>query len=308
MGYGYVYWIESRLYICNIHRSEKLETIRNILDYQLFHISKYELKVETLIILLVIFFATRIVLWVVKRIIAGRHRIKDVDKSNTYALLQIIRYVAWVIALSLMLDAVGVNLTVLLAGSAALLVGIGLGLQHTFNDIVSGIILLLEGSTKVGDVLEIDGNVVTIQSIGLRTSKGLNRDDIIYIIPNSLITTNKVINWSHQSNKTRFRINVGVAYGSDVELVIRTLRESALEHPDITEKNLVEARLIDFGNSSLDFQLLFFSQNVFRIEKVKSDIRRIIDRKFRENGIVIPFPQVDVHMKTSKDHNINPKQ
>ena len=274
-----------------------METIRNILNFELFHISKYELKVETIIMLMVIFFATKLILWVVKMIIAGRHRVKDVDKSNTYALLQIVRYVAWVIALSLMLDTVGVNITVLLAGSAALLVGVGLGLQHTFNDIVSGIILLLEGSTKVGDILEIDGNVVNIQSIGLRTSKGLDRDDIVYILPNSLITTNKVINWSHQSKKTRFRINVGVAYGSDVDLVIKILQESALEHQDITEKNLVEARLIDFGNSSLNFQLLFYSHNVFRIEKVKSDVRRIIDRKFRENGIVIPFPQVDVHMK-----------
>ena len=85
-----------------------------------------------------------------------------------------------------------------------MLVGIGLGLQQTFNDFISGIILLIEGTTKIGDVLEIDGDVVIIQKIGLRTSKGLNRDDIIVIIPNSLITTSKVINWSHQSKKNTF--------------------------------------------------------------------------------------------------------
>ena len=203
----------------------------------------------------------------------------------------------WIISFAITLQALGIRITVLLAGSAALLVGIGLGLQQTFNDIVSGIILLSERSIKVGDILEIDGDVIKILSIGLRTSKGLNRDEISIIIPNSLITTNKVINWSHQSKKTRFKINVGVAYGSDVNLVIKVLQESALEHSDIFDKEHVEARLVDFGSSSLNFQLLFFSQNIFRIEKVKSEIRKIISRKFIENNITIPFPQLDLHMK-----------
>lgn len=274
-----------------------METFRKILDFEIFHMSKYELKVETILILALIFIVVKLVLYLLRKFLHWRTRARGFDQSNAYAIMQLLRYVAWVIAISLMLDAVGVNLTVLVAGSAALLVGVGLGLQDTFKDFISGIILLVEGSTKVGDILEIDGDVVNIQNIGLRTSKCLNRDDIVIILPNSLITSNKVINWSNQSKKTRFRINVGVAYGSDVDLVIKTLEASVFEHPDITDKNLIEARLVNFGNSSLDFQVLFFSHNVFRIEKVKSDVRRIIDRKFRENGITIPFPQVDVHMK-----------
>ena len=193
----------------------------------------------------------------------------------------------------------GIKVTLLLAGSAALLVGVGLGLQQTFNDVISGIILLSERSIKINDVLEIDSDVIKIQSIGLRTSKGLNRDDISIIIPNSLITTNKVINWSHQSKKTRFRIDVGVAYGSDVDTVIQILEESAFEHPDVTDRDHVEGRLAGFGNSSLDFQILFFSKNIFRISKVKSDIRRIVNRKFIENHITIPFPQMDLHVKSN---------
>jgi small-conductance mechanosensitive channel len=198
------------------------------------------------------------------------------------------------------METIGIKVTVLIAGSAALLVGIGLGLQQTFNDIVSGTILLSERSIKVGDVLEIDKDVVRIQEIGLRTSKGINRDEISLIIPNSLITTNKVINWSHQARKTRFKINVGVAYGSDVDLVMKILKESTLEHPDMFDENVIDIRFLDFGNSSLDFQILFFSENIFRIEKVKSDIRKIINRKFIENKISIPFPQMDVHVKSEK--------
>lgn len=102
---------------------------------------------------------------------------------------------------------------------------------------------------------------------------------------------------------TRFKINVGVAYGSDVDLVIKILKESAIENSDVTNNKALDARLSDFGNSSLDFQLLFFSKNIFRIEKVKSDIRRIINRKFAESNINIPFPQMDLHFKSSSLKN-----
>ena len=276
-----------------------MEKINYFLQYEIFKIGDYKIQFFTLVIVLIIFLITKFSLWLIKKALF-RKRGDEFDHGNAYAIFQIIKYVVWVISIGLILESVGVKVTVLVAGSAALLVGVGLGLQQTFNDIVSGIILLSERSIKIDDILEIDGDVVKIQEIGLRTSKGLNRDEISIIIPNSLITTNKVINWSHQAKKTRFRINVGVAYGSDVNLVLRILEESALEHPDIYLAQQIEARFVDFGNSSLDFQVLFFSENVFRIEKVKSDIRKIINRKFIENNITIPFPQMDIHLKS--DH------
>ena len=276
-----------------------MESITKFLDFNLITLGENKLKVYTLLTVTLIFLATKLIIWLIKKALFRNQKTSELDLGNTYALYQILKYVVWVMAIGFILEAIGIKVTVLIAGSAALLVGIGLGLQQTFNDVISGIILLSERTIKVGDILEIDGDVVKIENIGLRTSKGLNRDEIAIIIPNSLITTNKVINWSHQSRQTRFRINIGVAYGSDVDLVIKLLIESALEHPDISNKNTIDARLLDFGNSSLDFQLLFFSKNIFRIEKVKSDIRRIINRKFNENGITIPFPQMDVHFKSS---------
>ncbi len=267
------------------------------MDFILIRSGPYELKVSTILLVIGIFLATRILLFLLRVSLFRNRKFKKLDQSNSYSLYQILKYLIWIISISFMLETLGIRITVLIAGSAALLVGIGLGLQQTFNDFISGIILLIEGTTKIGDVLQIDGDVVKIQKIGLRTSKGLNRDDIVVIIPNSLITNNKVINWSHQSKKTRFRINVGVAYGSNVDLVSKILEDSVLEYPDISDRNLIEVRLIDFGNSSLDFQILFFSNNVFRIEKVKSDIRKIINRKFSENNIVIPFQQVDINFK-----------
>ena len=224
---------------------------------------------------------------------------QKVDTGTAYAIYQIIKYTFWIIAFGLILETIGIKVTVLIAGSAALLVGIGLGLQQTFNDVVSGMILLSERSIKIDDILEIDGDIVKIQDIGLRTSKGLNRDQISIIIPNSLITTNKVINWSHQSVRTRFKINIGVAYNSDTDLVTKVLTESALEHQEIKYKELVDVVLIDFADSAMEYQLLFYSEDIFRIEKIKSDVRKIIARKFRENSIVIPFPQRDLHIKKS---------
>jgi|TARA_R110002153_G_scaffold62410_7_gene167918 small-conductance mechanosensitive channel len=279
-----------------------METIQNFLELEVVHIGEYKLQVYTLFTILGIYLITKLILFLIKKTIFSRKNNK-LDVGASYALLQIIKYIVWVIAIALILETLGVKLTVLIAGSAALLVGVGLGLQQTFNDILSGIILLSEKSIKIEDVIEMDGDIVKIQSIGLRTSKALNTDDVSIIIPNSLITTNKVINWSHQAMKARFRIDVGVAYGSDIDLVIKVLEESAFEHSDVSDREATEARLVNFGNSSLDFQVLFFSENIFRISKVKSDIRRSISQKFTENKIAIPFPQMDLHFKSNFQEN-----
>lgn len=280
-----------------------MNIIKTFLEFEILKINDYSFTVFKIVSVLGIFLITYFILWLIKKFLFRKNKLHKLDKGNIYSLYKIIKYFIWIIAIALILDTIGIKLTLLIAGSAALLVGIGLGLQQTFNDILSGIILLSESSIKVGDILEIDNDIIKIQEIGFRTSKGLNRDDISIIIPNSLITTSKVINWSHQAKRTRFRINVGVAYGSDVDLVVKVMENSVSEHPEISEKDLIEARFIEFNNSSLDFQVLFFSENVFRIEKIKSDIRKIINRKFIENNIRIPFPQMDLHLKSDDTKN-----
>ncbi len=274
-----------------------MELIEKILEFELLSVGEYSLRISTLFIAFLIIVSTKVILWLIKKAIFRKRNLGQFNEGNTYSLYQIIKYVVWVIAFGLVLETFGVKVTLLIAGSAALLVGIGLGLQQTFNDVISGVILLTERSIKIADVLEIDGDIVRMQDIGLRTSKALNRDDISIIIPNSLITTNKVINWSHQTNLNRFRIDARVTYGSDVEAVIETLEESASEHPEVDNKKKIEARLVNFGSSSLDFQLLFYSSTIFGAERMKSDIRRTVNRKFIQNKITIPFPQMDVHIK-----------
>ncbi|MCF8222976.1 MAG: mechanosensitive ion channel [Bacteroidales bacterium] len=275
-----------------------METIKNFLEFEIFSVGKYSFTAGKVATAIIIVLLTLLILRIIKKTLFRKTIRSRIEQGNLFSFYQIIKYVLWIISIMLILETLGIKLNVILAGSAALLIGVGLGLQNTFNNFVSGIILLFEGSIKVGNILEIDGDVVKMERIGMRTSSAKNRDDIILIIPNSLITANKVINWSHQSEKTRFKIKVGVAYGSDVDLVLKVLRESALEHPEIRDKDSVNARFIDFGNSSLDFELLFYSSNIFRIENLKSEIRKVINRKFIENKITIPFPQVDLHFKS----------
>ena len=274
-----------------------MDLINNFFEFELFSVGNYSLRVGAIILIFLILIVTKIILWLIKKSIFRKRNLDQFDEGNTYSLFQIIKYIVWIIAIGIVLESIGVKVSLLIAGSAALLVGIRLGLQQTFNDIISGVILLSERSIKIGDILEVDGGILKIQEIGLRTSKGLNTDDISIIIPNSLITTNKVINWSHQKRQNRFRIEIGVSYGSDVELVIKILKESAKEHTEVNSKKLIEARLVNFGTSSLDFQVLFYSSTIFGSDRMKSDIRRIINRKFIENKITIPFNQLDVHIK-----------
>lgn len=275
-----------------------METITNFFEFELFHFGDHSLTVFELFSVVLIFLITHLIIWIISKGFYHRYKRKNLDKGSSVAVLTLVKYILWVISIAIMLEVVGISVTLLLAGSAALLVGIGLGLQQTFNDILSGIIMLFDQTVKIDDVLEIDGDIVKITEIGLRTSKGIDVNQIIIILPNSLITNNKVINWSHQTKNTLFRINVGVAYGSDIELVSKVLIESATEHPEVSHSNGIECRLIEFGNSSIDFEVLFFSQNAFIIGKTKSDIRKKIYRKFIENNISIPFPQMDVHLKS----------
>jgi small-conductance mechanosensitive channel len=195
------------------------------------------------------------------------------------------------------LDTVGIKITFLLASSAALLVGLGLGLQQLFQDFVSGITLLIEGTVKVGDIVETaNGEVGQVDEINLRTSKLRTRDNIILIVPNSALIISPVINWSHIEQTTRFSVKVGVAYGSDVEKVTELLLMCTNEHKKIVKKPAPHVFFKDFGNSSLDFELLFYTNETFRVERIKSELRYAIDKAFRENNITIPFPQRDVHI------------
>jgi len=273
-------------------------SLKEFLSYIIIDTEKLSISVSDILILILILVATKTIIELLKRIFKRQVTKKGLDIGKSHAVLQLIKYILWITAIILCLDALGINLTILLAGSAALLVGLGLGLQHVFQDFISGIILLFEGSIKVGDIVEIqDQTVGRVKEIGLRTSKIETRNNIIMIIPNSKFIADNVINWSHIEKRSRFSVSVGVAYGSDVELVRKILIECALEHHEVSKNPHPFVKFENFGESSLDFELYFWTSNNFGVEIIKSDLRFMINKKFKENGVQIPFPQRDIHMK-----------
>uniref|UniRef100_UPI003217764A mechanosensitive ion channel family protein n=1 Tax=uncultured Draconibacterium sp. TaxID=1573823 RepID=UPI003217764A len=271
--------------------------VQEILNKELLKTNNFDITVFEVIVVAIIFLVTIIIIKVLKLLFSKiDHHNRD-EGGRRQALFKILKYLIWLLAFTLAFEALEIKLTFILAGSAALLVGVGLGLQQIFQDILSGIAMLFEGNLKSGDIVEInDGTVGKVREINLRTSKIETRDNIIMVVPNSRFITENVINWSHINKYTRFSVKVGVAYGSDVKLVSKLLYECAKQHKLVETKPEPFVRFLDFGESSLDFQVFFWSHENFLAENIKSDIRYAINKAFIDNNIRIPFPQRDVYV------------
>jgi small-conductance mechanosensitive channel len=279
------------------------EKVEQILGFELISWGngEHHLLVGELLAVVVLFLLAKLTLLLVKKFINRRIKRTRLDEGRGYAILQLTTYFVYTITILLSLDFVGFHITVILASSTALLVGLGLGLQDVFKDWVAGFVLLAERSITAGDIVEVDKIVGEVEQVGLRTTILRTRDDIILVLPNQRLTSNYVINWTQNKKTTRFAIDVGVAYGSDTSLVKRLLLEAADNHNLVNKHPSPLVFFSDFGNSSLDFKLLFFSDELLTIERTKSDLRFLIDKKFRENGVTIPFPQRDLWIKNPKD-------
>ena len=257
-----------------------------------------EFKFSQIFIAILVILIAQLVIWGLTQIILyNLYQNKSIEVGSQYAINQLIKYVIYIFAIVFALDTLGINMRLLLGGAAALLVGVGLGLQQTFNDFISGIVLLFERTVSVGDVLEFQNTVGTVKKIGLRSSIVETRSNVSIVVPNHLLVNDSVINWTHFNDKVRFTIDVGVAYGSDTSLVKKLLVNSVENNPYILKYPSPFIRFESFGESSLDFKLYFFSRNYMVIEDIKSDIRLEIDKLFRENNISVPFPQRDLHIK-----------
>ncbi len=274
---------------------EFLISLRQFLNLELIHLKSYTLTVADVCSALLIIFLAWAFLHVMKRYVLQLFfRRKGVAPGQQFAVNQLIRYIVYPVTFLLTFQAIGIQLSVFLAGAAALLVGIGLGLQQTFKDLFSGIILLVAGTVKVGDLLVIGETIGVVKEIGLRTSKVETRDETVNIVPNSKLVEDIVTNWSHNNRPTRFNIDIGVAYGSNLTQVRTLLLQAGSEHKKVLQHPDTDVQFRSFGGSSLDFKLFFYSYEFLRIEGVKSDLRFRIDELFRQHSINIPFPQQDV--------------
>lgn len=276
-----------------------MEKLNEFLDYS-FKISEHiHIDVRTILILIFIMILTHWLLKLVRKIVNSK--LDDANKGKFKSVFSFLKYFIYTLVLIVALESSGIKMSVLLAGSAALLVGIGLGLQTLFQDIISGIFILVDRSLQVDDIVEVDGKVGRIFEIKLRTSRAVTIDDRVLIIPNHKFMTNSLYNWTQNSHVTTESVEVGVAYGSDVEKVKEILLKIAEEHPMIVNTKKPDVLFWEFAESSLRFKLIFVIRDSFTRNKIKSDVRFAIEKAFRENAIQIPFPQRDVHIYNTKD-------
>ncbi len=264
----------------------------------LFRLKNHEITPANLVLVVLILVGVRILVAVVKRVLRdGVFKRRHVDEGRQQAVMQLIQYALYVFAVLAILQSVGIEISLLLAGSAALLVGIGLGVQKTFNDLVAGLIILFEGSIDVGDIIEIEKVVGRVQKIGLRASEVRTREGIGIIVPNSHFINGNIINWSHSRSQTRFSIKIPVAYQADAQQVQQIINGCAYRHEKVADQPAPHVRLLDFSESGIVYELLFWTADAWNIDLIKSDLRYAVLEEFRKKNIEIPYPQRVVWLK-----------
>lgn len=268
-------------------------TLKEILEYHLFSLGKYYLTVYQLVSSAIIVIVGMGVVKLFRKLI---YKSDKIDIGKKFAFSQILKYIIIIITAMLAFKTIGVDVSPLLVGGGVILVGIGLGLQNLVLDFISGIMILLDRSIKVDDIVEIEGTVSKVQQINIRTSTLLTRDNKTMIIPNSYLTKNKIINMTYDDDVANFGVNVGVNYNSDIELVQKLMLEAANEHPDVYKAKPASVSLVNFGPSAIEFALFFNTENIFKATGIQSQLRMAILRKFRENKIDMPFPTSTVYM------------
>jgi len=226
---------------------------------------------------------------------------RQADPGVRFSIARLVHYVVIFIGFLFALAALGLELTKITIIFGALGVGIGFGLQTIVNNFASGIIMLFERPVKVGDYIELNGQWAEVKKIGLRATvvQTFERSDIV--VPNSNLISNQVINWTLSSRIVRLIIPVGVAYGSDIPLVLETLKACATSNPKLMKNPEPQVLFKSFGASSLDFELRIWIWNVDDRQSMNSEIHQEIDRRFREANIEIAFPQRDLHLRSVEE-------
>lgn len=226
----------------------------------------------------------------------------DIDTGVQFSIVRLVNYFFILVAFIMLLLLLGIELTKLTIFGSALGIGVGFGLQAIVNNFASGLILLFERPVKVGDTVQIGNDIGEVQHIGLRSTLIKTYNNAEIVVPNSNLITGQVINWSLTEKQIRLDISVGTAYGSDIEKVLKILKECGVNHPLVLSQPSPKALFLRFGESSLDFELRVWLHNYSDRFDVLSEINGDIENEFALNGIKIPFPQRDLHFKSNKNN------
>jgi small-conductance mechanosensitive channel len=263
-----------------------------------YHISLYRVLLMLLVALAVLV-AGRIGNMIVRRSFRRMHRLDPTQKLLGEKLVGVALWLALVL---IGIDFLGISLTALTVFSGAFGLAIGFGLQKTFGNLISGIIMLMDRSIKPGDVISVgsgsDKTVGQVNRIGIRAVSVITRDQIEYLIPNELLMTSTVENWSFSTRDVRLKVPVGIAYGSDVELAEKLMLQAAHEHPRVHNEPVPSVWLHSFGDSAIQFEIqLWIDDPEAGVGNIRSDVLKRIWGLFKDHGVQLPYPQRDIHVK-----------
>ncbi|MFL2586893.1 MAG: mechanosensitive ion channel family protein [Flavobacteriaceae bacterium] len=269
-----------------------MEKIKSIFQYNI-GLGDAQMSVGSFLVMVLLIIALYFTMRFVRKILT--RKLSDEGKGKFKPIFSFLNYSLYTVIVLLALQNAGVNLNALLAASAALLVGVGFALQTFFQDIISGIFILIDQTVHVGDIIELDGKVGRVENITLRTTRAVTRDNKVLVIPNHKYLTTTLFNWTENNKVTGESINISVAYETDIKKFKKIIIEVAVQHPDVIKTKDPILLFQDFGESSLDFTLIVFTENAFKGGIIKSDIRFAIEQALRLNNIEIPFPQRVIH-------------
>ena len=277
---------------------DQTKYVWNLLSTPLFELGNSQISVVSLFVVLLILVVFFVISKIIERAVGNMLKNKSIDPGIKGSIERFSKYLTVTVGVFVAVDTIGISLTSIAAVGAVLMVGIGFGLQNIAQNFISGIIILLERPIKQGDIVFVGGVSGKVRDIRVRSTIIETRDDVAIIVPNSQFIAEQVINDSFSGHKIRKTLKVGVAYGSDVEKVTQILMKIANEHKEVLKDPGSKVLFMDFGNSSLDFELRFWVSELWATDAILSDIRYAIDREFRNGDITIPFPQRDLHIKT----------
>ncbi|WP_456407053.1 mechanosensitive ion channel family protein [Caldithrix abyssi] len=221
----------------------------------------------------------------------------NIETGVQFAVIRVTHYLLMITGVVIAFQFIGIDLSGLAFIFGLLSVGIGFGLQNITSNFVAGLILLFERPIQIGDRVMIGDLEGDVTDINMRSTTIRTLNNVSIIVPNSEFISNKVVNWSHGDTRVRIEVKVGVAYSSDLDLVLRTLKEIAAEHPGVLKHPEPEVIFESFGDSAWNLNLRVWLPDPHQHHRIRSELNCAIVRKFRERKIEIPFPQQDVYIK-----------
>lgn len=271
-----------------------------VLDFTLFQINQKPVTVFNIIVF--VFVISGFILFAVSIRKALNKKILrkfKIDEGTSYTLSRITQYIIIVIGALISFQIVGIDLSGLAVIFGLLSVGIGFGLQNITSNFISGLIILFERPISVGDRVTVSNIEGDVTEINIRATKVRTVNNVSIIVPNSEFVSKDVINYSHGDPSYRLDIDVGVSYNSDLEKVLKALKEVADENKNVMKTPATDVHLVEFGDSAWKMQLRVWIGDVKDYPNVRNDLNKAIVRKFREHDIQIPFPQRDLHLRSS---------